>query len=325
MPAPPPAPVTLALHAMATRFELALHGDNPAQLRAAGEEALREVERLEAQLSFYRPTSEISRLNSLAATEPVRVEPGLFRFLQLALQLCRETGGAFDITVAPLMRAWGFTQGAGRLPDPAALAEARACTGWRHVLLDERDFTVRFARAGVMLDLGALGKGFALERASGLLRENGVTSALLHGGTSTVVALGAPPGADSWKVAIEKPPPADGPAPALHESVLATVPLRDEAMSVSAVWGKSFTVDAREYGHVIDPRTGEPTRGARLAAVALPSAAETDAFSTALLTLGIEGLDRITSLRPAMRTLIVAEDAGPTGQRIASRGVELQP
>src|SRR5437879_5936981 len=109
-------PVTLARHAMATRFELVLHGDNPAALRAAGEEALHEIDRLEAQLSLYRPASEISRLNARAAREPVKVSPGLFALLEHAKRLHDETAGAFDITIAPLVRCWGFMDGGGRVP-----------------------------------------------------------------------------------------------------------------------------------------------------------------------------------------------------------------
>src|SRR5438477_13111440 len=101
------ATVTLARHAMATRFEIVLVGDNAVSLRAAGEEALDEIERLEARLSLYRPTSEIAHLNARAAREPVRVTPGLFALLQHARQLHQESGGAFDITVAPLVRCWG--------------------------------------------------------------------------------------------------------------------------------------------------------------------------------------------------------------------------
>ena len=184
--------VTLARHAMATRFELVLVGNDPVALRAAGEEALDEIERLEAQLSLYRPTSEIAHLNAQAAVRPVCVEPGLFRLLQHAKRLSGETDGAFDITVAPLMRCWGFTGGTGQLPDPEALARAKAVVGMHLVELDEGNFTVRFAKPGMMLDLGAIGKGYALERAAALLLEAGVSNALLHGGTSTVCALGKP-------------------------------------------------------------------------------------------------------------------------------------
>src|SRR5262249_48591608 len=107
-----------ARRAMATRFEVALWGADPIRLRAMAEEALGEIERLEAQLSFYRPESELSGLNACAAAGPVVVEPGFFRLLQRAVELSRATGGAFDPTVAPLVGCWGFAGGGGRVPDP---------------------------------------------------------------------------------------------------------------------------------------------------------------------------------------------------------------
>ncbi len=303
---------------MATRFELVLHGDNPIALRAAGEEALDEIDRIEGLLSLYRNTSEIAHLNARAAREPVRVSPPVFRLLEQARRLSEETRGAFDITIAPLVRCWGFMGGTGQMPSSEAVDEARAKVGMHQVELKASDFTVHFAREGVMLDLGAIGKGYAVERAVEILREDGVTSAILHGGTSTVCAIGSPPDADAWKVAIERPAEGDGDgAPA---SLLAVVTLRDEALSVSAVWGRSFQTADRTYGHVIDPRTGQPTEAALLSAVALASATETDAFSTALLTLGPEGLQSITALRPGMRSLV----AQRWGEEIttSARGIE---
>jgi len=303
---------------MATRFEIVLHGDNPAALRAAGEEALREIEQLEAQLSLFRPGSEIALLNARAAQGPVRVSPALFALLQRAQKLSGETGGAFDITVAPLVRCWGFMGGAGRLPRPEEVTDARAKVGMGLVQLNPAEFSVRFAREGVMLDLGAIGKGYAVERAAEVLCEAGVASALIHGGTSTVQALGTPPGEESWKVAIETPSPRSAAPPTL----LATVPLKDEAMSVSGVQENSFQAGGRTYSHVIDPRTGEPTLGAVLAAVVLPSATETDALSTALLTLGAGGHDAIASLRPGIRTLVVSESNGQLHAQ--ARGITLR-
>src|SRR5437773_2719553 len=112
--------VTLACNAMATRFELVLHGEHSVALRAAGEEALREIQRLDAQLSLYRPTSEIAHLNAHAAERPMRVDPSLFRLLVQARRLSQETSGAFDITVAPLIRCWGFMEGGGQMADALA-------------------------------------------------------------------------------------------------------------------------------------------------------------------------------------------------------------
>jgi thiamine biosynthesis lipoprotein len=324
--------VAVARHAMATRFEIVLHGENAVGLRAAAEEALDEIQRLEAQLNLYQPTSEISHINARAAFEPVRVEPSLFRLLQHAQRLSQETGGAFDITVAPLMRCWGFMRGTGRLPDPADVTKAREKVGMHQVSLDEEDFTVRFAREGVMLDLGSIGKGYALERAADLLKEAGVISGILHGGTSTVYALGAPPDSDGWRVAVPKPEFAEqtlalgathGNEPSGLDHFLAVVPLNNEALSVSAVWGKSFATGDRVYGHVIDPRNGEPVDGAVLAAVALPSATESDALSTALLILGSEGHERVAVLRPGMRTLVVSRGAQKGQFSVKAKGMQL--
>src|SRR5512143_1465104 len=125
--------VTLARNAMATRFEIVLHGENPVALRAAGEEALQEIERLEAQLSLFRPSSEIAHLNARASRERVQVTPLLFSLLQQAQVLTLETGGAFDITIAPLVRCWGFITGGGHRPSEDELAEIRELVGMRHV------------------------------------------------------------------------------------------------------------------------------------------------------------------------------------------------
>ncbi len=290
--------VTLARHAMATRFEVVLPGHNESHLRAAGEEALAEVDRLENQLSLYRAGSEIAQLNARAASEPVRVSPEVFALLQRAAQLSAETQGAFDITIAPLVRCWGFMGGSGNLPTPAEVEAARALVGMDKVLFDACERTVQFSRPGVMLDLGAIGKGYTVERGLEILREAGVTSALFHGGTSTVGAIGHPPDAAAWRVAVDLPSP-DGSARRQEFH------LCDAALSVSAVTGRMFAVSDQKFGHVLDPRTGQPVSHAALAAVVAPLATETDALSTALLTLGATGQKLIAGLRPGLRTLVV--------------------
>ena len=287
--------IRLACHSMATRFELVMHGDDGARLRAAGEEAMREIERLNTKLSLYEPTGEVAHVNAKAASAPVRVSRELIELIQRSRRLSEETGGTFDITVAPLMRCWGFMRGSGEMPSPESLAEARARVGYDKVIVDEGESSVRFATEGVMLDFGSIGKGYGVEVAADCLREAGVKSALLHGGTSTVVAIGRPPNADSWQIAIPHPLDAaeqpsgwiatHNPAPS-EMRIVTRIPLKDEAMSVSAVWGKGFENKGRFYGHVIDPRTGEPTESALLAAIVMDSATDTDAWSTAALISG---------------------------------------
>ncbi len=344
--APPSAlsAVTLARHAMNTRFEIVLHGLDPVRLRAAAEEALAEIERLEDRMSFFRPSSEIARINRRAGLEPVRVTPEIFGLLQLAQTLHRESGGTFDITIAPLLRCWGFRAGTGAIPSPEVVAEAKAQVGMDFVLLDARSRTVRFARPGMQIDLGGIGKGFAIDQAVEILREAGVSNALLHGGTSTAFAFGRNVDGQPWKIGIPRPAEQwDAPAAAVsggppesghifyhgEESdassatpplkLLAAVSLDNASLSLSAVWGRFFREGRRVFGHVLDPRTGEPVTGAVLAAVVSPSATETDALSTALLTLGAGGLDAITALRPGLQALVVEEQDGRS--LVSARGI----
>jgi FAD:protein FMN transferase len=177
------------------------------------------------------------------------------------------------------------------------------------VQLDESAFTVRFLREGVRIDLGAIGKGYAIEQAAEILRDLEVPGALIHGGTSTVQAVGTRPDGTDWPVAIQHPEQ--------PEEHVAIVPLRDRALSVSAVHGKSFTEGDERYGHVLDPRTGTPTNGALLAAVTCESATNSDALSTSLLVLGEPFLEDLSAIDPAARGLIVLPEPG--GGRIISR------
>ena len=271
-----PETVTVAAEAMATRFEVALHGAAESTLRAAAEEALAEISRLESMLSLYQPTSEIAHINTRGAREPVRVSPEVFSLLEHCVALGEQTGGGFDITLAPLMRCWRFMNDSGATPSDAALAEARALCGWPQLRLDPEHTTVQLATKGAMLDLGSVGKGYALEQAATLLQENEFEHFLIHGGTSTVCARGAQADGAPWRIAVEHPD-ADQPP-------LSIVDLQNESLSVSGIGGKSFIDDAGvEQGHVIDPRTGRPTQATRVAAVVCHSATVSDAWATALL------------------------------------------
>lgn len=319
---PGAATVAVARRAMHTRFEILLHGEDPIALRAAGEQALDEIDRLEAQLSLYRPTSEIAQVNRQAANAPVRVSPNVFRLLAQAKALSQATAGAFDPTVGPLVKGWGFLGGDGRMADPAVIQQARECVGLRWVELDAREFTVRFPRPGFMLDLGAIGKGYAIDVAVEALREAGVASAFLHGGTSSSFGLGRPPDASAWKAALPDPrlPASDAGSATATPTLIGEALLTDRSLGVSGIYSKSFRAGTRVYGHVLDPRLGEPVERALLAAVVLPSATETDALSTALLVLGRDGLGLLEAFRPAAQCLVVEPLDHPPGLRVLKRG-----
>jgi thiamine biosynthesis lipoprotein len=305
-----PQPVRIARHAMATCFEWVLWGQAPERLRAAGEEALDEVDALESALSRYRGSSDIARVNAGAAVGPVRVSPCTFRLLERARVLSEVTEGAFDITVGALLRAWGFVGGNGSRPSPQVVRQARDVSGWNRIRLDASEFSVTFDCPGVELDLGALGKGYALDRALELLTEAGVAHVLLHGGTSSILTRGLAPDGRAWRVGLPGPrdslPEATGLiTPPGKPSVTHSLELHDESLSVSAVWGTSFTEGGEELGHVLDPRTGEPVRRARCAAVVGPEAAVSDALSTALLVLGPEGRPLIEANLPDYRCILI--------------------
>lgn len=270
----------LALEAMATRFELVILDDgDPRRLRAIGEEALAEIAGAESLWSRFRPTSEIAWINRAAGGAPVRVSASTFRLLTACLALARATDHAFDPTVGPLLRAWGIGADAPQQrPDASRVESALELVGIDKVELDEAASTVRLARRGMELDLGAVGKGEALDRAVCVLREQGVVTALLHGGTSSVHVLGAAP--RSWRIGWA-PPGAEATSVSLDDS--------RPALSVSAPHGRTVSAGDEAWGHVLDPRSGRPVR--RCAAlVAGASSRVCDALSTALLVLGEPGL-----------------------------------
>lgn len=288
--------IKLSLSAMATQFEMTLYGDDPVHVRASGEEAFREIERLDQRLSYYNPQSEIRQINSRAAVVEVKVEPRLFSLLKLCREVWEKTDGAFDITVAPLMKAWGFVGGSGRMRDSEDVEVSRNMSGMRHVKLDEKDSTVRFDCEGTEIDLGAVGKGYAIEQAVAILRENGISRALIHGGTSTIYGLGTQPDGSPWKIGIgvsgrsNQSAVISDQSPGNQQPTSHVQRLEDCALSVSAVHGKSFIHEGKELGHVIDPRTGLPVEGPLTAVMRGPSPTLCDMLSTALLVLGGPGL-----------------------------------
>jgi thiamine biosynthesis lipoprotein len=266
--------------AMGSTASVRACGPEPAELRAAVDEALSEVDRLDRLLSHYRGDSPLSRLNREAASGPVVVPPELADVLATSLRWSRDSDGAFDVTVGPLMKAWGFFRDEGRVPEPGALARAREAVGFRHVVLDREAGSVRFDRPGVELDLGGIGKGYAVDRVVALLRRRGVVSALVNLGGSSVYGLGAPPGAVGWEVALQDPSD--------PSRVARRVPLRDRALSVSGALGRRFEQDGVTYTHVMDPRSGRPVAGVLGVAVLSASATDGDALDNALFVQGLE-------------------------------------
>ncbi|MHB1424218.1 MAG: FAD:protein FMN transferase [Gemmataceae bacterium] len=304
---PPSSTNALLLHlrrrAMATHFEIIL----PFGTRAAVEmsaEAFSLLDALEEQLTVYRDNSEISQLNRRAFGAPVRVEDRLFDLLELAARIHHETEGAYDITAGALIKAWGFFRGPRRVPTEAERTAAQMRVGMQWVRMDAEQRTVRYHRPGLEINLGSIGKGYALDRMAGLLREEwGVARMLLHGGTSSVYAGGCPPEEErGWQVAILHPWD--------RRSRLARVWLRDRALGTSAATHQHLEYNGRKLGHLLDPRTGWPASGIASASVLAPSAAEADALSTAFYVGGVEWAQRYCAAHPGIAAILLPEDEG---------------
>jgi thiamine biosynthesis lipoprotein len=281
---------------MACRFEVVLPGEDARHVSSA-RAALNIADRLETQLSVFRHTSELSRVNRRAADQPMPISASLFALLSRAAEIHAETGGAFDITSTPLSRCWGFLQREGRLPSVEAIEDARARVGMRLVTLDPSCSTVRFAVPGVELNLGAIGKGHALDVMAARLRRLRVGNALLSAGASSILAIGDD-GA-GWPVHV-RPRLLDG-------TRVARLRLRDVAIATSGAGEQFVMVEGRRYGHVLDPRTGWPASGVLSATVVTRDAAAADAVSTAILIDGPALAERYCAAHPDTLVLMTLE------------------
>jgi len=291
--------------AMACEFEVIINAGEHAGASELAVEALDLVDRLEAQLTVYRDTSELLTINRRAAGEPVPVETRLFALLELASRLHAETSGAFDITAGPLTKAWGFFSRRGARPDEPEIQRALAAVGSKYLLLDPSSETVQFARPGMELNLGAIGKGYALDRCAELLDGAGLNSYLVHGGQSSVLARGSQSGegtTGNWTIGLGNP---------AHPSrQLAEIDLFNQALATSGSRVQSFRQDGRRYGHILDPRTGEPAEGMLTATVIAPLAAAADALSTAFFVLGVDRSVGFCQSHPEIGAVLVTLSRG---------------
>lgn len=262
---------------MACEFSVTFPAAEPNAV-AAGCAALDEIERIEEKLSVYRADSQIARLNREGHSQ---VDREVIEVLSLATRIARETYGAFDAASGALVRAWGFYSGPKRVPSRDEWRFAMDCCGMRHVAVDASAGMVRLLRPGVEINLGAIGKGFAIDSAAKLLRRRGVRAALIQGGGSSVYAIGSPPGEPAWQVAVGDP--------FRTGRRLTTLALKDRALGTSGAAHQFFEAGGRRYGHVLDPRTGWPAAALAAATVLAPTAAEADALSTAFFVSGVEG------------------------------------
>jgi FAD:protein FMN transferase len=324
MPAAPTSPtapvdgsyslINAARSLMGSYFEVRLGSGVPGAVDLATR-ALDVVEALEGQLTVYNDESEVSRLNASAHLAPVEVDAGLFALLERAVAISHETGGAYDVAAGALSLAWGFTRGPKQVPDAEALADARSRTGSHHLIFDPTRQTVAFDRPGVVINLGSIGKGHSIDRAVDVIRGHWwPTTALVHGGRSSLYALGSPPDdfGGRWRVALRDPLIPDLPIGTIH--------LRNRGMGTSGTSYQRFEAEGRSFGHILDPRTGEPPLESAPGSVTVlaPTAAEADALSTAFYLLGPEGAAQFLAGRPDVAALFASRADPDSPPRVES-------
>ncbi len=281
---------------MGTLWTVEAHGpDAPAGMEAA----FAEIGRLDRLLSTYKADSELSRVNRDGARGWVKVSAETRDLVARALEVARRSNGAFDPTVGPLVQLWGFKHLDYRVPEASAIAKARERVGYTRVRIDpERG--IRFTTPGVELDLGAIAKGYAVDRALGILRAHGMRSARVDAGGNQGV-WGEPPGVEGWTFGIRHPR-RDG-------DLIGATRLQAGSVSTSGDAERGFWKDGVRYGHVIDPRTGRPVAGIVSVTVRAPDAETADAWSTTLYVLGPEAGMAALKGMPGVDALWVMADA----------------
>jgi FAD:protein FMN transferase len=290
--------------AMACRVEVALSEEDGRDV-AAARAALDEADRVERLLTVFRESSELSRINREASEGADAVEAEVYALLRRCRQLHAATDGAFDITSTPLSRCWGFLKRQGQVPPNADIETARALVGMRRVDFDDEARSIRFARAGMQLNLNAVGKGYALDRMARVLRKDGVRHALLSAGGSSVVAVGGRRG--GWPIDIR--------SALVSRSHIARLRLHGGALGTSGPGEQFVIAEGTRYGHVIDPRTGRPARGVLSASVVAADGATADALSTAFFVGGCELAASYCAAHPGTLALLTLDDEDQTTRR----------
>lgn len=300
----PPGCETDGTYVMGTVLQVTLCLGGSVEMEAAGrtsrpmQNVFELARRYDTLFTTHADDSPIGKLNARAGQGAQSVPDEVADVLKLAQRYAMLTRGAFDVTVRPLLRVWREAAHTGQPPSPTALTQALRLVG-SHKILFPAAGSVALSEPGMALDLGGIGKGYALDRMIERLRGQGVTDALLNFGQSSLWALGRPTDAAGWRLALRRP---DG-------GIAGFVTLADRALSVSASLGQNQRIAEKRYGHVIDPRTGRAVERDLLACVVAPSAAQAEALSTALVVLGeVEGLALVEGMEEVEVLLLDAND-----------------
>jgi FAD:protein FMN transferase len=294
-------------YVMGTVFEIVAYAESLEQASVAIDDAFQEIVRLDEAMSNYKTDSALSRLNRSGALGPQSV-PDLYRVIEEALAYSRLSGGEFDVTVGPLVDVWKAALRGEPFPSASEEARLRACVGYKKVKLLPPD-RIQFRSPCLRIDLGSIGKGYALDRAADVLRSHGISRALLNAGGSSIYAMGAPPGQAGWLVHLRDP----------SNQIDPQVTLSDNSISTSEQTPPSL-LSKEPAGHIIDPETGAPLRTQFAVSVVAKTATASDALSTTLLLIGPDKGGRLVKSVPDVAAIWISAD----GQsKLASSGPQV--
>jgi thiamine biosynthesis lipoprotein len=282
---------------MGTLVEITVVAD-PDKARSAVEAAFEEIKRVERLTSFHQP-SALTSLNEQAGHGPVKTDPELAELAEASLKIAAQTGGAFDPTVGPLSRLWGFSGAAEpRLPMQAEIDSALSKVGWKRVRIDISASTVDLPERGMSLDLGGIAKGYALNRAATVLKDLGTRSALVNAG-GDIIAIGEKSSGKPWRIGVQDPRDQKG--------ILAVVELKGRAIVTSGDYERVFFINDERYHHILDPKTGYPARGMQSVTIVFSDAVIVDGLSVAVFVAGPKkGMEMIQSVPGAAGLLVDA-------------------
>jgi len=304
---------------MGTQFRLVLYTPDEPSANAASRAAFDRIAQLDAMLSDYQPDSELMQLCAKAGGPPVPVSDELFFVLSRALDVAKRSDGAFDPTVGPIIRLWRHARRQHKLPEPERLTQARKLVGYENVRLNESDRTVQLLKPRMQLDLGGIAKGYAADEAMAVLKERGVTRALVAA-SGDIVMSDPPPAESGWTIGIAGVqkgvgsllPPRPGVCFAQKTPDPFSLLLCNAAVSTSGDTEQFIEIDGRRYSHIVDPKTGIGLTDRLQVTVVAPTGTASDSLATAVCVLGVDrGLKLIESLEATSALIARPTDAGP--------------
>lgn len=296
-----PKSISQTFYIYDTVVNIKINGDKASQKNM--DDIQKMMERMDMEFSRTKEGGEVYAINKAAGKEAVAVSDETLDVIKLSVKYAKEMDGLFDPTIGPLVDLWNIGHEGAHVPAQADIDKAVALTNYNDVIIDEQTKTVKLAKEGMVLDLGGIGKGYAADRIADYLKEQGLNSAMINLGGSSIIALGTKPGGAEWNIGLQDPDQSRG-------TQLGTIKIADEVIDASGVYERFFMVGDTRYHHILDPRTGFPSQnGLKSITIMSPNATDADALSTGVFLMGLEeGMKYLESLPEKIEAFFITDD-----------------